>query len=111
MFLLVAPQSAHTPLEAPDEYLDMFTGIHDHNRRVFSAMVAAMDVMVGRVIQALRESNLYENSLVVFVSDNGAATMQALLAFYILFRLPFKTLSGRKQLASERREGNCLGGG
>ena len=111
MFLLLAPQSAHTPLEAPDEYLDMFTGIHDHNRRVFSAMVAAMDVMVGRVIQALRESNLYENSLVVFVSDNGAATMQALLAFYIHFRLPLKTLSGRKQLASERREGNCLGGG
>ena len=111
MFLLVAPQSAHTPLEAPDEYLDMFTGIQDHNRRVFSAMVAAMDVMVGRVIQALMESNLYENSLVVFVSDNGAATMQALLAFYIYFRLPLKTLSGRKQLASERREGNCLGGG
>merc|ERR1719278_1157658 len=32
--------------------------------------------MVGRVIGALRESGLYENSLVVFVSDNGAATMQ-----------------------------------
>ena len=78
MFLLLAPQSAHTPLEAPDEYLDMFAGVHDHNRRVFSAMVAAMDVMVGRVIGALRESGLYENSLVVFVSDNGAATMQAL---------------------------------
>jgi len=76
MFLLLAPQSAHTPLEAPDEYLDMFAGVHDHNRRVFSAMVAAMDVMVGRVIGALRESGLYENSLVVFVSDNGAATMQ-----------------------------------
>ena len=85
MFLLVAPQSAHTPLEAPDEYLDMFTGIDDHNRRVFSAMVAAMDVMVGRLIEALRESGLYENSLVVFVSDNGAATMQAVLGFHSTF--------------------------
>ena len=85
MFLLVAPQSAHTPLEAPDEYLDMFTGIDDHNRRVFSAMVAAMDVMVGRMIEALRESGLYENSLVVFVSDNGAATMQAVLDFHSTF--------------------------
>ena len=81
MFMLLAPQSAHTPLEAPEEYLDMFAGIDDHNRRVFSAMVAAMDVMVGRLIKALRESNLYENSLIVFVSDNGAATMQALLDF------------------------------
>ena len=85
MFLLVAPQSAHTPLEAPDEFLDMFTGIGDHNRRVFSAMVAAMDVMVGRLIEALRESGLYENSLVVFVSDNGAATMQAVLGFLSTF--------------------------
>ena len=48
MFMLLAPQSAHTPLEAPDEYLDMFAGVQDHNRRVFSAMVAAMDVMVGK---------------------------------------------------------------
>ena len=81
MFMLLAPQSAHTPLEAPDEYLDMFSGVNDHNRRVFSAMVAAMDVMVGRLIKALRESDLYENSLIVFVSDNGAAKMQALLDF------------------------------
>ena len=78
LFLLLAPQSAHTPLEAPDEYLDMFADISDHNRRVFSAMVAAMDVMVGRVIEALRESHLYENSLIVFVSDNGAAPKQVI---------------------------------
>ena len=78
LFLLLAPQSAHTPLEAPDEYLDMFADISDHNRRVFSAMVAAMDVMVGRVIEALRESHLYENSLIVFVSDNGAASKQVI---------------------------------
>ena len=48
-------------------------------------MVAAMDVMVGRLIEALRESGLYENSLVVFVSDNGAATMQAVLGFHSTF--------------------------
>ena len=40
-----------------------------------------MDVMVGRLIKTLRESDLYENSLIVFVSDNGAATMQV-LPFY-----------------------------
>ena len=56
----------------------MFADISDHNRRVFSAMVAAMDVMVGRVIEALRESHLYENSLIVFVSDNGAASKQVI---------------------------------
>ena len=126
LFLLLAPQSAHTPLEAPDEYLDMFADISDHNRRVFSAMVAAMDVMVGRVIEALRESHLYENSLIVFVSDNGAAPKQVIASQgsqdvknlsteYVCpasdIRLPISSHSGREQLASERRENNRLGGG
>ena len=115
LFLLLAPQSAHTPLEAPDEYLDMFADISDHNRRVFSAMVAAMDVMVGRVIEALRDSHLYENSLIVFVSDNGAAPKQVIASQgsqdvknlsteYVCpasdIRLPNSSHSGREQLAS-----------
>ena len=125
LFLLLAPQSAHTPLEAPDEYLDMFADISDHNRRVFSAMVAAMDVMVGRVIEALRDSHLYENSLIVFVSDNGAAPKQVIASQgsqdvknlsteYVCpasdIRLPNSSHSGREQSASERGEDNCLGG-
>ena len=125
LFLLLAPQSAHTPLEAPDEYLDMFADISDHNRRVFGAMVAALDVMVGRVIEALRESHLYENSLIVFVSDNGAAPKQVIASQgsqviknlsteYVGpakdIRLPTSSHSGREQLASERSEDHCLGG-
>ena len=104
----------------------MFADISDHNRRVFSAMVAAMDVMVGRVIEALRESHLYENSLIVFVSDNGAASKQVIASQgsqdvknlsteYVGpasdIRLPTSFHSGREQLASERGEDNCLGGG
>ena len=104
----------------------MFADISDHNRRVFSAMVAAMDVMVGRVIEALRDSHLYENSLIVFVSDNGAASKQVIASQgsqdvenlsteYVCpasdIRLPISSHSGREQLASERGEDNCLGGG
>ena len=39
-------------------------------------MVAALDTMVGRVVAALREAQLYNNSIIVFVSDNGANPLQ-----------------------------------
>ena len=78
-------------------------------------MVAAMDVMVGRVIEALRDSHLYENSLIVFVSDNGAASKQVIASQgsqdvenlsteYVCpasdIRLLISSRSGREQLAS-----------
>lgn len=35
-------------------------------------MVSMLDKSVGKVIAALREKNMLENSIVVFLSDNGA---------------------------------------
>lgn len=74
LFLLLAPQNAHTPLEAPDYYIDQYEDISDHNRRVFSAMVTALDDLVGNVTQSLIHTGMYNNSIIVFVSDNGGAT-------------------------------------
>merc|ERR1711892_1406456 len=76
LFLLLAPQNAHTPLEAPDYYTDMYQDISNHNRRVFSAMVTALDDLVGNVTESLIHTGLYNNSIIIFVSDNGGATAQ-----------------------------------
>ena len=48
-------------------------------------MVAALDTMVGRVVTALREAQLYNNSIIVFVSDNGATPLQVLYKLQRLF--------------------------
>ena len=34
-----------------------------------------MDESVGKVVQALKEANMLENSIIVFMSDNGAPTV------------------------------------
>ncbi len=38
---------------------------------VYAAMVEAMDLAVGKVLSALNEFNLTENTVVIFMSDNG----------------------------------------
>jgi arylsulfatase len=44
----------------------------DYRMAVYAAQVHRMDYQIGRVIQSLRESNSLSNTLVIFLSDNGA---------------------------------------
>jgi arylsulfatase A-like enzyme len=73
-FFLYLPFNAqHTPLEAPKEYLDKFPNL-EGNRKIFAAMMSALDDGVGEVLAALDENGLTENTLVVFLTDNGGPT-------------------------------------
>lgn len=60
-------------LQAPEEYIRRFAHIKDENRRVYAAMVASMDDNIGRLLRSLGEMKLEENTLLVFLSDNGGA--------------------------------------
>lgn len=68
-----ATKKASNLLQAPEEYIRRFDHIADHDRRVYSAMVACMDDNIGRLMRALREAGLEENTVVMFLSDNGGA--------------------------------------
>ena len=70
-FLYLAFNAVHAPLHAPDKYLDKFKHVKDIRRRKLIAMTHALDVNVGRVLEALRKHNLEEDTLVWFISDNG----------------------------------------
>ncbi|MBL0150307.1 MAG: sulfatase-like hydrolase/transferase [Ideonella sp.] len=70
--LYLAHWGVHTPLQASKADYDALAQITDHRRRVYGAMIRAVDRSVGRVMQALREAGLEENTIVVFASDNGA---------------------------------------
>jgi arylsulfatase len=39
---------------------------------LYAAMVEHMDANIGRLIQYLKDNNLYDNTLIIFLSDNGA---------------------------------------
>ncbi len=75
-FLYLAFNAPHSPIQAPPKYLDRFAHIPDIHRRLFVAMVSAMDDAVGAVLQKLREEKLEEQTLIVFLSDNGGPTAE-----------------------------------
>lgn len=71
MFLYVAFNAPHTPLQAPKEAIAEYEDIEDENRRTYAAMVTEMDKAIGQVLTTLNEEGLTEDTLVVFMSDNG----------------------------------------
>ena len=70
-FLYLAHWGVHTPMQASKADYDALPGIADHAERVQAAMVRSIDRSVGRVLQALRDNGLEDNTIVIFVSDNG----------------------------------------
>ncbi len=72
-FLYLAHWAPHTPLQATREDYDALSHIESHRERVYAAMIRALDRGVGRVLGALRDNGLEENTLVLFTSDNGGA--------------------------------------
>jgi arylsulfatase A-like enzyme len=75
-FVYLPFNAVHTPMEAGQKYLDRFNNIKDDLRRTHAAMLSAMDDAIGGVLNKLRELNLEEKTLVIFLSDNGGPTAQ-----------------------------------
>ena len=69
-FLFLSYNAPHGPLQATQEYLDRFPTLKG-NRKTYAAMVSAVDDGVGRVLEALRQNGLDDDTLVFFLSDNG----------------------------------------
>ena len=72
-FLYVPFNAPHTPLQGPDQWLAPFSAVEDENRRIYMAMVAAMDAAIGRILEALQRSGVEDDTLVWFASDNGGS--------------------------------------
>jgi arylsulfatase A-like enzyme len=70
-FLYVPFNGVHYPMHAPRRYVDRFPEL-PFERRMYAAMLAAVDDGVGAVMKTLGEYNLLENTLVMFTADNGA---------------------------------------
>jgi arylsulfatase A-like enzyme len=70
-FLYLAYNAPHGPLEATEKYLSRFSTIKNEKRRTYAAMVSAVDDGVGNLLNKLEELNLDDNTIVIFLSDNG----------------------------------------
>jgi arylsulfatase A-like enzyme len=73
-FLYLAYNAPHFPVQPPTAWLDKVKkrekGIDD-TRAKLVAFIEHMDDGIGKVIQALKDSGQYENTVIIFSSDNG----------------------------------------
>lgn len=79
LYLYLTFNAAHTPYQAPQEYLDRYASIADKDRRAYAGSITAMDDQIGRVLAALEKKGMRGDTLVVFHSDNGG-TRNAMFA-------------------------------
>jgi len=70
-FLYLAYNAPHTPLQATEKYLNRFNHIENRKRRIYAAMVSAVDDGVGHVLTSLKTMGIEDNTIVFFLSDNG----------------------------------------
>ena len=86
-FLFLSFNAPHTPMQAKEEVLEKFK---DNPRKVYASMMWSMDEAIGHVIDALKENNQYDNTIIYFLSDNGAAMSNNASPF------PFKGWKGNQ---------------
>jgi uncharacterized sulfatase len=72
-FLYLAHWAPHTPLQALRADYEALSHIENHRLRVYAAMIRALDRSVARVLEALDDNDIAENTIVIFTSDNGGA--------------------------------------
>ncbi|WP_205727974.1 sulfatase-like hydrolase/transferase [Flammeovirga pectinis] len=70
-FLYLSYNAPHSPLQASEKYLKRFENIKDKKRKTYAAMVSAVDVGIGQVLEELKKQGIAENTIIYFLSDNG----------------------------------------
>ena len=73
-FLYLPHFGVHSPHDAKPELVAKFKNkkqVGGHGNPVYAAMIASVDESVGRVMRALQDHQLADNTVLVFVSDNG----------------------------------------
>lgn len=73
-FLYLGYNAPHFPVQPPQEKLDdvkkRFPQLSEKRAKLV-AFIEHLDEGIGKVITALKESGLYDNTVIVFTSDNG----------------------------------------
>ena len=76
LFLYLPYQAVHWPLQAPPRYVALYankTG-GNHARQMLCAMAKCMDDGIGNITRAMKSKAMWENTVVIFTSDNGGPT-------------------------------------
>ena len=71
-FTMIAYNTPHSPFQVPDQYFDKYKakGLNDKDASIYG-MVENIDDNVGRLMSFLEQSGKLENTIVIFMTDNG----------------------------------------
>lgn len=73
-FLYVPYTAVHLPIDEPQEWLDRYPKDESLAVRQYGACVSHLDDGVGQILAALDKTGVRENTVVLFISDNGGST-------------------------------------
>lgn len=71
LFLYLPFQSVHSPVQVPKRFEDMYPHIKTDQRRKYCGMVSSLDEAIGNVTQALKDNEMFDDTLIIFTADNG----------------------------------------
>lgn len=109
-FMYYASPLPHLPLQAPKEYVDKYRKVFgdeepyigDHSyfpnrypRATYAAMISYLDDQLGEIIELLKEKGIYENTIIIFSSDNGPTYLGGVDFDYFESSKPFSNGYGR----------------
>jgi len=66
--------NVHSPFQATEDRIDFFKTrekVDGHNNLKYAAMIKAVDDSIDRIVKALEEKNILDNTMIVFTGDNG----------------------------------------
>ena len=116
-FLYYASPIPHLPLQAPTKWVDYYQkkfGIESPYtgksyypnktpRATYAAMISYLDEQVGELVEKLKEINKYENTLIIFTSDNGPSWVDHV--DYNFFNSTGKFINSRRTMKGSVSEG------
>lgn len=73
-FLYCAFSAPHVPFQAPVAYYCMYEDVVDDNKRVYYAMISALDDAIGEIHQKIKDLGIEDNTIIYLLSDNGGAS-------------------------------------
>lgn len=73
-FINMCNYAVHTPLMAKKEIVEKYkskTVVDGQKNAIYAAMIESMDQAVGNLMNTLDKNNLTDNTIILFLSDNG----------------------------------------
>ena len=109
-FLYWATPIPHVALQAPQKWVDFYKDKfgnekpylgdkgyfpHQNPHAAYAAMVSYLDENIGKLVQQLKDVGVYENTIIIFTSDNGPSYTGGADPDYFESAKPFEGRYGR----------------